>query len=240
MVNYWLYFIQTLLPEKCLLCQLKQSFNPKTGLCESCTASLPWLHNACPRCALPLPHTTHAATLCGECQNNPSPFQQCHTLFHYQPPINRLISRLKFNQQLLYARVFGQLMAQHMSARYAAKNWPDMLVPVPLHKQRLRERGFNQAQEIARTCARALKLPINSQQCQRNKHTAHQLGLSAIDRHRNLKKAFTSKPFKPGTCVALIDDVMTTGTTLRELSVCLQQAGCEEIHLWCVARAHHK
>lgn len=240
MVNYWSYFAQLLLPEKCLLCHLSQAFSPQTGLCKSCTDSLPWLGNACQRCALPLSRSAFATSICGQCQNKPPPFQQCHTLFHYQPPIDRLISRLKFKQQLLYARVFGQLMAQHMLRRYPLTQLPDMVIPVPLHKRRLRERGFNQAQEIARICAAILSLPLNTQQCQRDKHTVHQPGLSALERRRNVKKAFRSRGFSAGLCVALVDDVMTTGTTLRELSACLKDAGCEEVHLWCVARAHHE
>jgi len=240
MVNYWSNIIQLLLPEKCALCRLRQAFNPQTGLCKGCTDALPWLQNACQRCALPLSSSAFATNTCGQCQNKPPPFQQCHTLFHYQAPIDKLISRLKFNQQLLYARIFGQLMAQHMRKCYAQTPLPDMIIPVPLHKNRLRERGFNQAQEIARICASLLSLPLNTQQCQRDKHTAHQLGLSARERHRNMKKAFRSRPFKAGTRIALVDDVMTTGTTLRELSACLKEAGGEEIHLWCIARAHHE
>lgn len=239
MVNNWLNIAQLFLPEKCLLCRLKHTFDLQSGLCEGCTVSLPWLKNACFNCALPLNSITSSNNICGQCQNNPPPFQQCHTLFHYQPPINRLISHLKFNQQLLYARVFGHLMAQFMQQRYTTSALPDMVIPVPLHKHRLRERGFNQAQEVARLCARRLSLPLNTQQCQRDKHTSHQLGLSAIERHRNMKKAFSSKSFKPNLRVALVDDVMTTGTTLRELSSCLRAAGCDEIHLWCIARAHH-
>ncbi|MEH6357684.1 MAG: phosphoribosyltransferase family protein [Pseudomonadales bacterium] len=131
-------------------------------------------------------------------------------------------------------------MAQHMHHRYAKSALPDMIIPVPLHKRRLRERGFNQAQEIARICAKRLSLPLNSQQCQRDKHTSHQLGLSAIERHRNMRKAFSSKVFKPNMRIALVDDVMTTGTTFHELSSCLRNAGCEEVHLWCIARAHHE
>jgi ComF family protein len=238
MVNYWSHIVQFLLPEKCLLCHQAPNQASATGLCKGCTESLPWLQNACLNCALPLNSPIATSYTCGQCQNEPPPFQQCHTLFHYQPPINSLISRLKFNQRLSYARTFGELMAQQILDRYTHAQLPDMIIPVPLHKRRLRKRGFNQAQEIARGCAAKLSLPLNTKQCQRTKHTAHQLGLSAVERRRNVKKAFTCKPFQRGLRVALVDDVMTTGTTLRELSLCLKNAGCEEVHLWCVARAH--
>ena len=240
MVNYWSNIVQLLLPKICPLCRLPHTFEAQTDLCQGCIESLPWLHHACVSCALPLDISTPTTRICGQCQHKTPPFQQCHTLFHYQPPINRLISHLKFNQQLLYARVFGQLMAQHMRQHYTPSTLPDMVIPVPLHKRRLRERGFNQAQEVARICAKQLSIPLNTQHCHRDKHTSHQLELSAIERHRNMSKAFSSKAFKPNMCIAIVDDVMTTGTTLRELSLCLKKSGCQEIHLWCIARAHHE
>lgn len=243
MVNYWSNIVQLVLPENCFLCQHSHDINPQSGLCSGCTNNLPWLQQACYRCALPLTNAFDKSDpknqLCGQCQTQPPAFDVCHSLFHYQTPVDRLISRFKFNQQLSYSRMFGQLMAEHMRDCYQSEQLPDMVIPVPLHKRRLRERGFNQAQEVARICAKALSLPINTRQCQRNKHTDHQLGLSAIERHHNLRRAFSSQDFEPGTRVALVDDVMTTGTTLHELSTCLKKAGCEEIHLWCIARAHH-
>lgn len=237
MVNYWLNITQHLLPEKCLLCQSSHTSNSKTGLCFGCTRNLPWLQQSCQRCSLPL-NATHALQLCGQCQTKAPVFDACHCLFHYETPINRLISRFKFNQQLSYSRLFGQLMAEHIKNRYPRTTLPEMIIPVPLHKSRLRERGFNQAQEVARICAKELALPLNTKQCQRDKDTAHQLGLSAIERRRNLRRAFSSKPFPTGTRIALVDDVMTTGTTLAELSACLKKAGCQEVHLWCIARAY--
>jgi len=243
MVNYWSNVIQLVLPEKCFLCHRNYGVSSQTGLCLDCQNDLPWLRRACYRCALPLPTAVSEASLdmqsCGQCQTQPPAFDVCHSLFHYQSPIDRLISRFKFNQQLGYGRLFGQLMAEHIKHQYRGEQLPDMVIPVPLHKRRLRERGFNQAQELARVCAKTLAIPLNTQHCRRNKHTEHQLGLSAMERHRNLKRAFSSQEFEPSTSVALVDDVMTTGTTLHELSACLKKAGCEQIHLWCIARAHH-
>ena len=227
MVNYWSKIVQLVLPGNCLLCQCSHHINPLTGLCSGCTKSLPWLMQGCRRCALPLPKalakTQPSTQFCGQCQT----------------PVDRLISRFKFNQQLSYSRLFGQLMAEHIKRQYLDVDLPDMVIPVPLHKHRLRERGFNQAQEVARICASALSLPLNNHQCRRHKQTDHQLGLSAVERRRNLRGAFSCEDFESCKRVALVDDVMTTGTTLQELSSCLKRAGCKEIHLWCIARAHH-
>jgi len=238
MVNYWLKIRQALLAEKCFLCQSSHAINAKTGLCFGCARNLPWLQQSCQRCSLPL-NSTNTLQLCGQCQTKAPTFDACYCLFHYEPPVDRLISRFKFNQQLSYSRLFGQLMAEHLKNRYQRATLPDMIIPVPLHKSRLRERGFNQAQEVARICARELDLPLETKQCQRDKHTAHQPGLSAIERRRNLRRAFSSKAFPAGARVALVDDVMTTGTTVAELAACLKKAGCKEVHLWCIARAYH-
>ena len=238
MVNYWSNITQLILPEKCFLCQRSHIPHTKTGLCSGCTKNLPWLDQRCQRCAIPL-KATEQSQLCGQCQIKPPAFDACHCLFHYQTPVDRLISRLKFNQQLSYSRLFAQLMAQQIKGGYQQSELPDMVIPVPLHKRRLRERGFNQAQEVARICAKELSLSFESTRCQRDKHTEHQLGLSAVERRRNLRGAFSSKAFPPGMTVALVDDVMTTGTTFNELASCLKKAGCEEVHLWCIARAHH-
>jgi len=240
MVNYWLQIKQILLPEHCLLCKKASGIESNTGLCKDCTENLPWLafQQSCQRCALPLNKNTGQSALCGQCQKQLPAFDACHCLFHYQFPIDKLISRFKFNQQLSYSRLFGYLLADQIHARYQPSSLPKAIIPVPLHKRRLRERGFNQAQEIARICSNALNLPLNTNQCQRSKHTDHQLGLSALERRRNLRRAFTSKPFPPDRRIALVDDVMTTGTTLNELASCLKKAGCQEVHLWCIARAH--
>ena len=241
MVNYWSFVKHFLLPARCLLCNTPVgAAQTPSGLCEACVLTLPWLNKACARCALPISSPSETPQLCGNCQHNPPAFTKCHTLFHYQYPVDQMITRLKFQHKLLYANALGELLSQHIQFHYQHLPLPDVIIPVPLHKKRLRERGFNQAEEIARCCANRLNLKIEPRLCWRHKHTAHQPGLSAKQRRRNLKDAFYCQPFKTGTRIALVDDVMTTGTTLNELSRCLKKNGCSEVHLWCVARAHHK
>lgn len=239
MVNYWLKLKQFVTPEKCLLCWSSHNIELETGLCQHCKNDLPWLEKACPRCALPLhQHKHHDVEMCGQCQKEQPPFTRSYCLFHYQPPIDQLISRFKFNQQLSYSRLFGYLLAERITALYPSDSLPDVMIPVPLHRKRLQERGFNQAQEIARYCALKTGIPVKTDYCRRDKHTQHQLGLSALERRRNLKDAFSCKPLPKNCRVALVDDVMTTGATLKALTLSLQQSGCAEVHLWCIARAH--
>lgn len=239
MVNYWSIIKHFLLPARCLLCNATLNPEQPSGLCEPCTLKLPWLNKSCERCALPISSPSEGPYLCGKCQQSPPSFTRCHALFHYQYPVDRMITHLKFHHKLLYADCFGELLSQHLKFHYLHQPLPDLIIPVPLHWKRLRERGFNQAEEIARYCAARLNLKMESHLCRRHKNTAHQMDLPAKERRKNLKNAFYSQPFKTGTRVALVDDVMTTGATLNELSRCLKKSGCAEVHLWCVARAHH-
>lgn len=240
MVNHWLNIKQHLTPNYCLLCQQRLDSKEQSGLCDSCLLDLPWLTSACVKCALPLKSVRGESLICGHCQKQPPVFSQTHALFHYQFPIDRLVSRLKFHQQLRYAKALGQLLCDHIRFQYQNQPLPDLLFPVPLHRKRLRERGFNQAQEIARVCSKELGIALRSDLCKRQKNTAHQPGLTARERRNNLKQAFTCQALKPGCRIALVDDVMTTGTTMSELTRCLLKAGCEEVHLWCIARAHYQ
>ena len=133
------------------------------------------------------------------------------------------------------------LLADSMAEHYAQRiDLPECIVPVPLHRSRLRERGFNQAYELARFCSQRLGVPLAAKLCERHKPTLHQPGLKPAARRRNLRNAFsvaTPAIAKPPTSVLLVDDVMTTGTTLRELAKQLRRAGTLDIHVWCIARA---
>ena len=129
-------------------------------LCPGCYADLPWIKQACIRCALPISSNDAEAAICGSCLKKPPSIDQSHCLFIYDYPIDRIISALKFNQQLIYGHLLGQLLANHITEKYKDQKLPDAIIPVPLHNSRLRERGFNQAQEIARICSRQLSIPL--------------------------------------------------------------------------------
>jgi ComF family protein len=113
---------------------------------------------------------------------------------------------------------------------------PSLIIPVPLHPKRLRERGFNQALEIAKPISKKLKIPIDKKSCYRIRHTAAQSGLSQSDRLKNLANAFEMKKPLIAKHIALIDDVMTTGQTLMELANLLYKNGVEKIDIWCCAK----
>lgn len=208
----------------------------KTGkdFCPGCERSLPYLSNACLRCAAPL--TGPGENICGQCQGEPPPFSRTLALFHYAEPVSRLIQDLKYHGQLHLARMFGELLAERLSTLAAL---PQRILPVPLHPGRLRERGYNQALELARPIARRLGLALDYRSLGRVRATAPQTELALAERARNVRKAFAARGAFGGERVALIDDVMTSGHTAAAAARCLLQAGAAEVELWVVARAGH-
>ncbi|HKY70266.1 MAG TPA: ComF family protein [Gammaproteobacteria bacterium] len=200
------------------------------ALCPDCQNALPWLGRACTRCALPLVEIEN--TLCHRCQLQPFPFSQIHALFRYEPPMSNFVSELKFKGKIHYAKLFGQLMSQSLQEAPL----PQAIIPVPLHFNRLRSRGFNQAVEIARPIAKNFGLPLLSNVCLRVQDTPQQITLNANNRKKNLSKAFVLKQPFSYQHVAIIDDVMTTGSTLLALHEVLSQAGVLQIEVWCLCR----
>lgn len=149
----------------------------------------------------------------------------------------QLIVRLKFQHQLSIARALGILLACRIrDTWYLNQALPDVIIPVPLHPFRLRERGFNQALEIARPVAKILKLALDRAGLERKYPTAPQSSLPAAQREQNIKNAFVVKGRYNGQYIALVDDVMTTGSTLRECSRILKREGASRVDIWCCAR----
>lgn len=209
-------------------------------LCSGCHADLPILTQSCVRCANVL--TSKIENLiCGHCIHQPPPFDYTHALFLYQPPVTQLILKLKLTHALLHARLLGELLAEKMvSEWYQKKTLPDMIIPVPLHIKRLRERGFNQALEIARPIAKKLQLPLETRDILRVKATLAQATLSADERRKNIRQAFLVARDLTGLSIAVVDDVVTTGNTIKEFCHELKKRGATRIDVLCCARANEK
>lgn len=217
-----------LYPPSCLLCGAATSH----GLCADCAAELPGNHCACTRCALPLFDTEQG--MCGRCLKKAPVYDGAWSPFVYAQPIEWMIARLKFNARLRLANVLADLMLQRLPVP-AAK--PDCIMPVPLHNQRLRQRGFNQSVELAKPLARALNVPLDVSSCRRLRATPPQTGMSALQRRRNLRGAFDFQNRRCYRYVVLFDDVMTTGATLNELAGLLKRNGVQRVEVWSLARA---
>ena len=217
-------FAQGALPQHCLLWTARVSAQP---LCHDCYTRLPWLPALrCPQCALPTP----AGNLCGACLSHPPRFDAVSAAFAYDWPLSTLIHHYKYAGNLALAR----LLANALGTRIATP--VDLILPMPLAPQRLRERGFNQALEIARSISRATGFPLAVDACRRVRHSTPQAALPWQARAQNIRGAFVCDADLSGKRVAVIDDVLTTGATLNELARNLRKAGALEIHGWVVAR----
>ena len=205
-------------------------------LCSPCYSEFRKLRPVCARCALPLHVSDHQQRLCGSCQQSPPPYAFVYRFADYAPPLDRLIQQLKFNQKLHLARLLGTLMASDI--QQLALALPDVLLPVPLHKQRLQQRGYNQAVEVARILATTLQVELDIHSCVRHTSTREQTGLSAKQRKINIKGAFHVRNAMQDKHVAIVDDVMTTGSTVSEISHALLKQGARRVDVWVCARAN--
>ena len=190
-------------------------------------------HNlpCCRRCALPL---AVSGDTCGHCQRHPQPWDQAWVPFRYAWPLNLLEMRFKFSGSLACGRVLAELW--HQAGPPAMR--PECIIPVPLHRHRLRRRGYNQALELARPLARIFDIPLRPNCLVRQRHTDPQSELDAIARRRNLRHAFAlAENAQPPAHVAVLDDVMTTGATLAECTRTLKRAGVDRVDVWALARA---
>jgi len=202
-----------LLPPICCLCGAR-GFRSGLDLCEVCAALLP----VAPECVAP------------------PGIDSVLALFRYAYPVDNMVRALKFRGERIYGRVFGELIGE--ACGIATSELPDLLVPIPLHPARYRKRGFNQAEDIARFAGARLRVPMHATLLVRSTPTREQSGLSPHARRRNVRGAFRALRSAAACRIALVDDVLTTGSTAAEAARVLREAGAAEIRLWtpaCVA-----
>lgn len=215
---------QTLPAQPCLLCG---AFSHNGAWCKACNSALPYLTTPrCPLCALP----THNGDVCGRCLKRRPQFDRTLAVFAYAFPLDKLVQALKFGERLMLVHALADSLAQRVEAR------PDCIIAMPLHPFRLRERGFNQSIELARRVANRLDIPLLPHACQRVRDTPPQSALKWKERGKNMRKAFTCTQDLSGNHVAVVDDVMTSGASLNEVSIALRRAGAREVSAWVIAR----
>lgn len=218
------------LPRSCVLCGVYLC----TGyFCNGCLIDLPWVVAACERCGQPLSAPLPEGSYCAGCQQRATSFEKAFAPLLYSFPVDSALKALKFNQQLFYAPAFGELLAPLLEKLFPEV---DSLLPVPLHRRRHASRGFNQAIELSRPLERASGLPAIANVC-RVRSTQPQTGLEASERRRNMRAAFEVRGSVRFCHPLLIDDVITTGETCRQLASTLLRAGVERVSVLAVARA---
>lgn len=217
--------LSALLPESCLLCGTDSQAHL---LCADCTADLPALPTAsCPKCG---EQTTHGER-CGACLKEAPHFDRTIALYRYDFPVDRIIHALKYGHQLAVAGWLGVKLAERLTADKR------LIIPLPLHPERVRERGFNQSAEIARVLGNCLNFPVDRSSVLRNRATLPQADLPLKERHKNVRGAFECRSDMSGRNILLIDDVMTTGATLNECARVLKLHGAADILVAVAARA---
>jgi len=221
-----------MLVQQCALCRAPAG---NYALCRGCLQDLPYNQPACSRCAIGLPQPG----VCGACLQRPRPFTAAVAPLVWQPPVDYLLHLFKYQSHLELAPLLGGLLAEHLQQQHHAL--PELLLPTPLHPRRLRSRGFNQALELTRVVATRLDLPIDLQTLQRSRPTISQTGLSPRERRRNIRGAFrvdaAAMDNIRGRHLAIIDDVLTTGSTAAEMSRTLLRAGAKRVDIWAIARS---
>lgn len=235
MVYVWTKKLHTVLfPPRCSLCRAPAPAG--LALCADCRAELPWVSHSCTRCALPLPPESDLS-LCKKCIISPPAVDSCSALFDYRAPVDSWIQALKFAHDLASARLLGELLAAELVADKQASTatW----VPVPLHRKRLAQRGYNQSLEIVRMLSDK-GFMLDPYCCRRHRRTAPQSDLPAGARAGNVRDAFSVCRVPAGGRVLVVDDVMTTGATVNELARSFKQAGARWVGAWVIARTTYR
>ncbi|PIE24900.1 MAG: amidophosphoribosyltransferase [Neptuniibacter caesariensis] len=219
-VNYRSFF------NTCILCSTSrfEGKNTLTELCPACFNDLPWITDKCQRCALPLEAHVDHHLLCGQCIRKPPIYDKVEALFHYQFPLDQLITKIKYNRKNQYLGALCELMDHALPALTNL----DAIMAVPLYPKNLHQRGFNQAEILARYLGKKRRIKFDGSALRKDRPTQHQMSLHRSERFKNLKDAFSCQPLRYKH-VGLVDDVMTTGTTLNQLSKVLKEAGVAKV-----------
>lgn len=215
-------------PSLCALCQ--QYHRGTLAICIPCHDLFHPLGPACQQCAQPLPDTSFL--LCGHCCKEKPFFDQTFTGYVFKEPLRSLLHTFKYQESLYLSTFFASLILNVLTTE-AKKT--ECLIPVPMHRQRLQQRGFNPSAELVKHLAHQLKIPYDLFRCKKVINTLPQAGLNANQRHKNLKHSFIASPL-PYQHVTIVDDLMTTGSTSHELAKTLKQQGVSRVDVWCCAR----
>ncbi|HKI73483.1 MAG TPA: ComF family protein [Pseudomonadales bacterium] len=227
----WLdHLLFALVPGSCILCDAQTRRH--LDLCCACERELPRIVRPCHRCGLQM----GAGDVCGRCLAVPPPFERCFAPFRYAWPIDRLVSDFKQRGRIIVGKMLAHAVSTAYIAETAPERFPDVLVPVPLHKRRLRHRGFNQSVEIADVLSDHTGRPVDNHLCRRVKDAAPQKSLDAKQRSRNLRDAFAIDGDPEGLSVAIVDDVVTTAATVSEISRLFLARGASRVEVIALAR----
>lgn len=228
----WLHVIRKKwsIQNLCVLCSTYH--RGVCGVCTSCQTLFKTIKNACIICNLPL--LDENFKLCGRCIRDKPAFDKVYTRYVYEEPLRTLMQEFKYREGIFLDNLLSDMMLEAIPSSYQ----PDCLVPVPMHATRLRQRGFNQAAQLAKILAKKTGIPCQTSICQKIIHTNTQVTLNRKQRQKNLRNAFTVSP-NAFEHIVIVDDLLTTGSTVEELAKALKKQGAKQVDVWCCARAGH-
>ncbi len=224
-------------PPRCLTCDAILENNP--FFCSVCSAKTSFIQPPlCPRCGIPFESTEGDSHLCGDCLTSKPTFSVARAVGRYENTLLEAIHRFKYDRKIYTGEVLGKLMAEFA---YPAFNISDysLIMPVPLHAGRLRERGFNQAVILAKEISKKYHLPLDFLSLTRHIYTEPQINLGKKDREANVKGVFSVADHGriTGQRIILVDDVFTSGSTVRECARILMKNKAESVAILTLARA---
>lgn len=244
-VDAWLHRTRTriagwLWPPQCALCG-RRGQAVGIDLCAPCEADLPTNEPCCEHCAEPLHGAEAGRLLCGACLRRVPRVDGSIVPFRYAYPVDHMIRRFKYGRAIVLGRILGELFARRLSARAgeARPQLPQLLIPVPLAQPRFAERGYNQAIVLAEHIHRRSGIPLDTGLLVRTRMTREQAGLTQRERRLNIRRSFELTRTLPAAHVAIIDDVVTTGSTVNEIARVLKRGGAKRVEVWAMARAAH-
>jgi ComF family protein len=229
------HFSRAIFGQNCVICSGQNSIREQNdalggnihAACRACLGSLPWHYKqSCPQCGL-----NSGGNVCGSCLNNPPDFDATKAVFLYAFPIDAMMVRYKYGNSLNLGDSFGEFLAEKVNFDNI-----DLIIPMPMHPQRLKERGFNQALEIAKVLVKNNIEKLDYKSVERQTLTPPQASLPLKERVKNIKGAFKVTGDLAGKRIAIVDDVMTTGASLNELAKTLKKAGAAHVECWVIAR----
>ena len=240
-VNQWLQSILDLIyPRYCLVCNISLNNTERRALCSDCTTKITFINQdtSCPRCGLDLGPYVQTDTLCQECHAHPPRFTRAIAVAGYDGVIREAIHKFKYaKERVLLDELSGLLIARWQGVTQLLPQI-DMIMPAPLYRGKLKERGFNQSQLLAERLSQATGIPLEIDNLIKTRSTPDQAGLDSVDRKKNLIDAFevTNPKAVDGKNILLIDDVLTTGATASEISHTLKKAGAKNVYVLVLAR----
>ncbi len=223
--------LRAVYPGDCVLCGA--AGHQRLALCAACLADLPVNRNACVRCAEPLAVATPQA-LCGRCLRRPPIYDSAWSPFLYRQPLEWMIQRFKFDAKLFIGQLLAELAIQRFPSSPAGAQ---CIIPVPLHRQRYRERGFNQSRVLASVFSRHTGLPVDDHSCRKLRSSPPQIGSTAAERRKHVKQTFHFDNRHAYHHIVILDDVITTGSTVSEMTRIMKLAGVARVDVWSIARA---